>query len=168
MLYNAAPVAHNGTLSADTNQTGSECGASRSPPPAIRAWRTSSIGSRSTPEVRWDGHLQVVARECFGGHADYQHERRGITVSSLGPDANLGFQNNQWVELTDDTYTYAQPTDSPGLAGKPAQLVQIQSVNFATLRSRCLPITGIDINDNPRMRRWDQSGVGNCGGWQPR
>ena len=161
MLYNAAPVAHNGTLSADTNQTGSECGCQ----PIAAAGYQGLENQLYRVEIHTGGPIGTATFKWSRENASVVTQITNmsgavLTVSSLGPDANLGFQNNQWVELTDDTYTYAQPTDSPGLAGKPGQLVQIQSVNFATSQvTFASPITGIDINENPRMRRWDQSGA---------
>src|SRR5260370_38851747 len=36
-----------------------------------------------------------------------------ITVSPLGPDANLGFRTGQWVELSDDTYQFCDKPNQP-------------------------------------------------------
>ncbi|HTX77633.1 MAG TPA: DUF6519 domain-containing protein [Terracidiphilus sp.] len=74
-----------------------------------------------------------------------------ITVASLGPDANLGFQPGQWVELSDDTYQFGDTPNQPG------PLYQIVSTNPAALQVTLNnPVVGIDIQENPRMRRWDQ------------
>ena len=76
-----------------------------------------------------------------------------ITVSSLGPDANLGFQAGQWVELYDDTYIFGETPNQPG------PLFQIAQVTPATLQvTMTTPVFGIDTNRNARMRRWDQVG----------
>jgi len=161
MLYNAAPVAHNGILSADTNQTGSECGCQ----PIAAAGYQGLENQLYRVEIHTGGPVGTATFKWSRENASVVTRITNIsgailTVSSLGPDANLGFQNNQWVELTDDTYSYAQPTSSPGLVGKPGQLVQIQTVNPATAQvTFASPIAGIDINQNPRMRRWDQSGA---------
>ena len=77
-----------------------------------------------------------------------------ITVSTLGLDANLGFQVGQWVELSDDTYQFGSTPNQSG------QLFQIQSANPATLQvTMTTPVFGIDTTRNARMRRWDQSGA---------
>ncbi len=76
-----------------------------------------------------------------------------VQVDSLGPDANLGFQPAQWVELTDDTYLYGNPPNRPGT------LYQIQSIDQDNLTvTLTSPVTGIDPGRNARMRRWDQTG----------
>jgi hypothetical protein len=78
-----------------------------------------------------------------------------VTVASLGPDANLGFQAGQWVELSDDTHLFGRTPNQPGA------LWQIQSVNQATLQvTMTAPVTTpLDPTKNARMRRWDQTGA---------
>lgn len=84
------------------------------------------------------------------------HSMSGSTiwVDSLGPDANLGFQANQWVEIADDTYLFGQ---TPNQAGT---LYQIQFIDPAklsiTLTSTVIPV---DTSRNARVRRWDQTGL---------
>ena len=39
-----------------------------------------------------------------------------VTVDSLGPDDNLGFQANQWVEICDDTYLFGEVAEPAGPA----------------------------------------------------
>jgi hypothetical protein len=79
-----------------------------------------------------------------------------VTVSSLGPDANLGFQPGQWVELTDDANEFGPTPNTPGT------LYQIASVQPADPSVTLTVPPGsqitIDQNLNARMRRWDQSG----------
>lgn len=76
-----------------------------------------------------------------------------VWVSSLGPDANLGFKPNDWVEISDDTYLFGQTPNQPGT------LYQILSIDPAgpslTLTT---PATSVDPTRNARVRRWDQSG----------
>jgi hypothetical protein len=77
-----------------------------------------------------------------------------LTVSSLGPDANLGYQVGQWVELTDDRYLFAEPPNRPG------KLYLIGAVETGSLQVTLNEaVTGIDTARNARMRRWDQSGA---------
>ncbi len=76
-----------------------------------------------------------------------------VWVDSLGPDANLGFQPNDWVEISDDTYLFGQKPNQPGM------LYQILSVDptgpSITLTT---PAVSVDPTRNARLRRWDQSG----------
>ena len=77
-----------------------------------------------------------------------------VTVSSLGPDANLGYQSGQWVELSDDRDQFAVTPNRPG------NLYQILSVQHSLLQvTLTTAVTGIDTARNARMRRWDQSGA---------
>lgn len=77
-----------------------------------------------------------------------------ITVASLGPDANLGFQPGQWVELSDDTFQFGDTPNQPG------QLFQIKSVNQGALQVTLdHSVNGINISRRPTMRRWDQAGA---------
>jgi hypothetical protein len=158
MLYagtSTTPAPHTGLISADTNQTGSECGCQ----PIASAGYQGLENQLYRVEIHGSGQAGAATFKWSRENASVVTRITNIsgavlTVSSLGPDANLGFQNNQWVELTDDSYTYAQP------ANKPGQLLQIQTVNPATLQvTFAAPITGINKNLNPRMRRWDQSGT---------
>jgi hypothetical protein len=76
-----------------------------------------------------------------------------ITVNSLGPDANLGFQSQQWVELSDDTDVFGEPPNQPGT------LYQVSTLQPAdpsvTLAGT---VTAVNPAQNARLRRWDQSG----------
>jgi hypothetical protein len=77
-----------------------------------------------------------------------------VTVSSLGPDANLGFQANQWVELSDDTNQFGPTPNQPGT------LYQIFSVDQSGLQvTMTTAVVGLKVHKNARMRRWDQSGA---------
>ena len=76
-----------------------------------------------------------------------------VQVDSLGPDANLGFEAGQWVELTDDTLTFGLAPNTPGT------LYQIQATDKDSLTvTLTAPVTGIDPARSARMRRWDQAG----------
>ena len=95
-----------------------------------------------------------------------------ITVSSLGPDKNLGFTKDAWVEILDDALE---------LEGKPGQLAQIDDVDEATriikvktVASSLLPggfspatyPNGIVPERHPKLRRWE--GVASVQpGWLP-
>jgi hypothetical protein len=73
-----------------------------------------------------------------------------FNVLSLGADQTLGFNRNQWIELSDDLTT---------LRGQPGTLAFIQDVDPGTQRiTLSAPPAGtIDLARNPRMRRWEQS-----------
>jgi hypothetical protein len=76
-----------------------------------------------------------------------------VWLDSLGPDANLGFQAGQWIEVTDDTYLFGAQPNHPG------RLYQIKSVSPDDLSLILYPpVTLIDLSRRPRARRWDQSG----------
>jgi Family of unknown function (DUF6519) len=84
-----------------------------------------------------------------------------ITVSSLGPDKNLGFTKDAWVEILDDALE---------LESKPGQLAQIDDVDEATriitLKSAASSLVpagfppanypnGIVPARHPKLRRWE-------------
>jgi hypothetical protein len=84
-----------------------------------------------------------------------------ITVSSLGPDKNLGFVKDAWVEILDDALE---------LEGKPGQLAQIDDVDEATriitLKSAASSLVpagfststypnGVVPQRHPKLRRWE-------------
>ncbi|WP_047487174.1 DUF6519 domain-containing protein [Terriglobus sp. TAA 43] len=77
-----------------------------------------------------------------------------VSVDSLGPDSNLGFAPNQWVEISDDANLFGAEPNTPGA------LYQIKSIDVAsrtlTMFTTVLPV---DTTKNARVRRWDQSGT---------
>jgi hypothetical protein len=78
-----------------------------------------------------------------------------VTLSSMGPDANLGFQAQQWVELTDDTYEFADPPGAPGT------LYQVQfppDKDADTLTFYAPVTTPVNTALHAKARRWDQAG----------
>jgi hypothetical protein len=155
MLYGRTPAVHNGFLTADTNQTGNDCGCQPIAAAGFQGLENQlyrveihSLGVAGTATFKWSRENGSVV-----SHITYI-SGAVLTVSSLGPDANLGFQNSQWVELTDDTYTFAEPANQPG------QLYQILTVNYATMQvTLTVPVSGVDYTKNARMRRWDQFGT---------
>ena len=73
-----------------------------------------------------------------------------FNVQSVGADQTLGFADNQWVELTDDSYE---------LGGKVGILALIQHVDAGKQQiTLTLPPAGtIDLAKNPKVRRCDQT-----------
>ena len=105
----------------------------------------------ATPTFKWsrdNGTVVTTIRKISGSEVD---------VDDVGPDDVLGFASGQWVELSDDALE---------LAGKPGQLVQIDTVKpelrRITLKTAPTPLAatadGIDPALHPKLRRWDQSG----------
>ena len=75
-----------------------------------------------------------------------------LVVQSLGSDGVLGFADDQWIEIVDD---------STERRGEPRQLLQIETVDGPT---RKITLKGnvpsaSDLGSHPKLRRWDQSGV---------
>ena len=148
---------HTGEMGAGLAQAGSDCGCQ----PIAAAGYQGLENQLYRVEIHQDGDLTSAtfkwSRE--NGSVVTQVTAVGanspvISVASLGPDANLGFQAGQWVELSDDTYQFG---DTPNKWGN---LFQIQSVNQATLQvTMTVPVFGLDTTRNARMRRWDQSGA---------
>jgi len=73
-----------------------------------------------------------------------------MTVNSLGPDANLGFQVNQWVELSDDACLYGDTPNQPGV------LYKISAIGPGPLQVTLSGTPSVVPSMNARMRRWDQ------------
>ena len=73
-----------------------------------------------------------------------------FTVQSVGADQTLGFADNQWVELTDDSIE---------LSGKVGILALIQHVDAGKqqITLTAPPAGSIDLAKNPKVRRWDQT-----------
>lgn len=76
------------------------------------------------------------------------NNNKKIVVADLGRDDVLGFQADDWVEITDE------PTE---LAGIPGTLYQIDGAPDAVSRTITLKsVPTIDTNEQPKLRRWDQ------------
>ena len=82
-----------------------------------------------------------------------------ITVSTLGPDEALGFAQDQWVELLDDTLE---------LERKPGQLVRIAEIptggrTIVLQATVAAPLAGLNAEQlrsrHARVRRWDGTGT---------
>jgi hypothetical protein len=76
-------------------------------------------------------------------------DNRQLTVQSLGPDEDLGFSADDWVELTDDVTE---------LHGRPGQLTQIVSADNASRTVVLKDAPTVAVSRNARMRRWDGLG----------
>lgn len=164
-LYELPPVVRTGAMGADTGQGNNECGCQPIPSAGYQGLENqlyrveiqiggtlaagTSASTSGLPTFKWSRENACVVTEVTGLSGPV------VTVLSLGPDANLGFQAGQWVELTDDTNLFGEPANQPG------QLYQIQSPGPGVLQvTLTQPVVGIDTSRNARMRRWDQFGAG--------
>ncbi len=144
-----------GKLAAQTSGASSDCSCEPTPSAGFRGLENQLYrveihagGNASTATFKWsreNGSVEVAVSSIGG--AD-------VTVLSLGPDANLGFQPGQWVELIDDTYLFGPQANQPG------ELFQIKSVKAEQLTlTMSATVTNIDAKRNARVRRWDQNGA---------
>jgi hypothetical protein len=157
-MYGATTLqASTGTLTASTSGPAADCGCG---PVAAAGYQgienqlyrveIHTGGNQAQATFKWsreNGSVVTAITKVSGSV---------VTVSSLGPDANLGFQAGQWVELTDDTLEFGPVPNLPGT------LYQIQSVQptdlSVTLAGPAGQTIPVDPGQNARMRRWDQSG----------
>jgi hypothetical protein len=152
-LYNLKDVTRTGSMGADTSKS-ADCGCQPIAPAGYQGLENQLYrveihhsGTLATATFKWSRENGSVVTRITDVNGAI------VTVSSLGPDANLGFQAGQWVELSDDTYLFGVQPNKPG------ELYQIYSVQPSTMQvTMTAPVTGIH-NRNARMRRWDQSGA---------
>ena len=153
-MYSSVPAVSTGTMSASTAPAGSGCSCQPIPAAGYQGIENQLYrmeihqgGTESTATFKWsrENGSVVSAISSVSGST--------VVVDSLGPDANLGFAANQWVEISDDSDLFGETPNSPGL------LYQIQNVD-PTVPSITLtsPVIGVDAGRNARVRRWDQSG----------
>jgi hypothetical protein len=153
-MYAVGSVAHTGSMSAQISGATDTCGCQPIPAAGYRGLENQLYrveihqgGNASTATFKWsrENGSVVVAITAISG-AD-------VTVASLGPDANLGFQSGQWVEISDDTSIFGDPPNQPG------RLYQIKQVYPASLTiTMTTSVLPVDLSRNPRLRRWDQTG----------
>jgi hypothetical protein len=152
----AAPQASTGTMSAAAGGPSRDCGCE----PVAAAGYQGIENQLYRVEIHRGGNETRATFKWSRENGSVVTAITGISgptvgVCSLGPDANLGFQAGQWVELTDDSFVFGPTPNSPGA------LYQIQSIHPADL-SVTLAVPAGDHRFHPgpnsRMRRWDQSG----------
>lgn len=115
MAAAAPPQASTGTTSAAAGGPSADCGCE---PVAAAGYQGIENqlyrveihrgGDETSATFKWSRENGSVVTAITG--------KSGPTVGvcSLGPDANLGFQAGQWVELTDDAYVFGPTPNSPG------------------------------------------------------
>jgi hypothetical protein len=155
-LYKEILPFRTGAMGADSGQGNNTCGCQPIPSAGYQGLENQLYrveihtgGTLDTATFKWsrENGSVVTAITAYSGPV--------VTVSSLGPDANLGYQAGQWVEISDDSNLFGDPPNQPGT------LYQIQSIGPGPLQvTLTSPLVGIDQTRNARMRRWDQSGAG--------
>ncbi len=110
-----------------------------------------------TATFKWsrdNGSVQTAVTAVGSGTNSDGNPASTLTVVSLGRDQVLSFSNGDWVELTDDSFQ---------LNGTPGILAQIDTVQFATNTITLITTLpgsySLHAALNPRIIRWDQSGV---------
>jgi hypothetical protein len=154
-MYARKPVVSTGMMCAQTSPPSDDCGCEPVPAAGYQGIENQlyrveihRAGDQSEATFTWSRENASVVVAVTGISS-----WPTIQLSSLGPDANLGFQAGQWVELTDDTYQFGRAPNQPGT------LYQIQSTQPADLTVTLTgPVPAIDPARNARMRRWDQTG----------
>jgi len=153
-MYTTTTQSSTGTMSATTGGPSDDCGCQPVAPAGYQGIENQlyrveihTPGDETTATFKWSRENGCVVSAITGLSG------ATVLVDTLGPDANLGFQSSQWVEISDDTYLFGDEPNQPGT------LYQIQSIRPADVSVTVVnPVTGIDTGRNARMRRWDQSG----------
>jgi hypothetical protein len=153
-MYEQRALVSTGTMAAMTSPASTDCSCQPVPAAGYQGLENQLYrieihqgGSATKATFKWsrENGSVVAAILSISGPT--------VWVNSLGPDANLGFQPNDWVEISDDTYLFGQTPNQPGT------LYQILSVDptgpSITLTT---PATSVDPTRNARVRRWDQFG----------
>jgi Family of unknown function (DUF6519) len=153
-MYDAFSPLSTGRVSAGTSGPSADCGCEPVPAAGYQGVENQLYrveihqgGDETTATFKWSRENGSVASAVTAVNSST------ITVGSLGPDANLGFQAQQWVELSDDTNIFGEAPNQPGT------LYQVQSIQpedpSLTLGGT---VTPVDPAHNARVRRWDQTG----------
>ncbi|MGA3007941.1 MAG: DUF6519 domain-containing protein [Opitutaceae bacterium] len=153
-MYRPVKSAKSGKLWARTTPGSSDCTCEPTPQAGYRGLENQLYrveihkgGDGQKATFKWSRENGSVVAAVTGVSSNT------INVSSLGPDANLGFLANNWVELTDDSNLFGPIPNQPGA------LIQIQNPvadSLALVLQQ--PAVGIDPSINARVRRWDQFG----------
>ena len=106
----------------------------------VEVHQAGALGKATFKWSRDNGSIVTLLSEPIAG--------KQVQVESLGRDAVLGFQNGDWVELTDDALE---------LTGQPGELAQIDLVepNTRTVTFKTAPAFAYVAVRHPKMRRWD-------------
>ena len=154
-MYHPALQPTSGMLSAQTGDGSSDCSCEPTPSAGYRGLENQLYrieihqgGNEGQATFKWSRENGSIVAAVTGVSGS------NVQVDSLGPDANLGFSPNQWVEITDDSNIFGDMPNQPG------DLFQIQSTTPEQLTITMTQIVSqVDKTLNPRIRRWDQFGV---------
>ena len=154
-MYQPVLLPAAGKLGAQTTGGSSDCSCEPTPSAGYRGLDNQLYrieihtgGTEATATFKWSRENgSVVSAVVDISGAD-------VSVDTLGPDANLGFQPGQWVELSDDSYLFGPSPNQPG------ELFQIKSISqeHRTI-TMMTPVAQIDTARNARLRRWEQFGT---------
>jgi len=147
------PPEHTGKMTAKTNPAGDDCGCQPIPAAGYQGLENQLYrveihtgGPYSEATFKWSRENASVVAQVTAVNGST------VTVNSLRPDANLGYQVNQWVELSDDTCLFGDTPNQPGVL---YQISALPGPLQVTLNGT--PSTpNVDKSRNARMRRWDQ------------
>ncbi len=153
-MYGVPTAQSTGTMSAETSGSSADCGCQ---PVAAAGYQgvenqlyrieIHNGGADTEATFKWsreNGSVVAAVTEVAGST---------VKVNSLGRDANLGFQAQQWVELSDDNDVFGVEANKPG----GLYLVKkIQTTDPSVTLAGT--VTPVDPTRNARLRRWDQSG----------
>jgi hypothetical protein len=153
-MYQVTPPVSTGMMCAQPSPASDDCGCEPVPAAGYQGIENQLYrveihqpGDQTAATFKWSRENGSVVSAITGISGST------LQLNSLGPDANLGYQVGQWVELTDDTYLFGEEPNQPGM------LYQIQSIQPADLSVTLVgPVTPVDPTMNARMRRWDQTG----------
>jgi hypothetical protein len=154
-MYNPVLKPASGMLSAQTGDGSSDCSCEPTPSAGYRGLENQLYrieihqgGNETQATFKWSRENGSIVAAVTGVSGS------NVQVDSLGPDANLGFSPNQWIEITDDSNIFGDTPNQPG------DLFQIQSTTPEQLTITMTQIVSqVDDTLNPRIRRWDQFGA---------
>ncbi len=152
-MYLQQIEASTGKLCAQTSGGSDTCGCQPIPAAGYRGLENQLYrveihqgGDETTATYKWSRENGSVVSAVLGVSG------ATVQVDSLGPDANLGFQPNQWVEIYDDTFLFGPAPNQPG------NLYQIQSVDTTSNSiTMYTTVTPVETWRNARIRRWDHA-----------
>jgi hypothetical protein len=144
-----------GKLSAQTSGQTGDCTCQPTPAAGYRGLENQlyrveihQAGDETTATFKWsreNGSVVVAVTGVSGSD---------VVVDSLGPDANLGFQAGEWIEVSDDTFLFGVPANQPG------DLYQITKTTPEQLTlTMNQTVAAVDTIRNARLRRWEQFGA---------
>jgi hypothetical protein len=158
-MYQQLRLLSTATMSAMTSGGGSDCSCQPIPAAGYQGLENQLYrieihqgGPASSATYKWsrENASVVAAIQKVSGPTLY--------VNSTGPDANLGFQNGNWVEIYDDTNLFGQTPNQPGTL---CQILTVDPTGPSITLTATAP--SVDPTKNARVRRWDQSTGGAAG-----